>query len=206
MNTILRDAFDSYLDGKGSLTHWMDLLNFQDFAYPKNYNKLRYLENHDTDRIAPRVKDDISLRNYTALIFFLKGTTLLYGGQEFAAEHRPDLFDADKIEWDTGKDLSPYISKLAGLRKQTLSPEDIFFANADEESGIAVLIRDDRKNCKIAVFSSKGFDGDVKVDLPDGAYDELISGGKIDVKDGIVHCSGEPLWISVPSDISVTEV
>ena len=202
----LRDAFDAYLDGKGSLAHWMDLLNFQDFAYPENYNKLRYLENHDTDRIAPRVKDDISLRNYTALIFFLKGTTLLYGGQEFAVGHRPSLFDADKIEWDTGKDLSLYIRKLAELKKETLSPDDIFFARTDEEKDIAVLMRDDRNSCKIAVFSFKGLEGDAKVDLPDGSYDELISGGKIDVKDGILHCSGEPLWISVPSDIVVTEV
>ena len=67
-------------------------------------------------------------------------------------------------------------------------------------------MRDDRNSCKIAVFSFKGLEGDAKVDLPDGSYDELISGGKIDVKDGILHCSGEPLWISVPSDIVVTEV
>ncbi len=202
----LRDAFDNYVDGKGSLSHWMDLLNFQDFAYPKNYNKLRYLENHDTERIAPRVGDDISLRNYTALIFFLKGTTLLYGGQEFAAGHRPDLFDADKIEWDTGKDLTPNIRKLAELKKETLSPDDIFFAKADEEKDIAVLMRNDGRNCKIAVFSFKGLEGDAPVCLPDGSYDELLGGGKADVKDGIIHCCGEPLWISVPSDIIKTEV
>ena len=202
----LRDAFDAYLDGKGTLSHWMDLLNFQDFAYPKNYNKLRYLENHDTERIAPRVKNDIALRNYTALIFFLKGTTLLYGGQEFAVGHRPDLFDADKIEWDTGKDLSDYIQRLAGLKKETLSPDDIFFAKADEEKDIAVLMRNDGKDCKISVFSFKGLEGDASVDLPDGSYDELISGGKIDVKDGTVRCSGEPVWISVPSDIVKAEV
>ena len=202
----LRDAFDAHLDGKGSLSHWMDLLNFQEFAYPKNYNKLRYLENHDTERIASRVKDEVSLKNYTALIFFLKGATLLYGGQEFAVEHRPDLFDADKIEWDTGKDLSAYIRKLAALKKETLSPDDIFMAKADEEKDIAVLIRNNRKDCKIAVFSFNGLEGDAHVDLPDGSYDELIGGGTVEVKDGIIRCSGEPLWISVPSDIVTTEV
>ena len=202
----VREAFDRYIDGKGSLSHWLDLLNFQDFAYPANYNKMRYLENHDTERIAPRVKNDIALRNYTSLIFFLKGTTLLYGGQEFAAGHRPDLFDADKIEWDTGKDLTDYIRRLACLKKETLSPDDIFFAKADEEKDIAVLMRNDGNNCKIAVFSPKGLEGDVSVDLPDGSYDELISGGKIDIKDGTVRCSGEPVWISVPSDIVKTEV
>lgn len=162
------------------------------------------LQEEDKRGIVPQ--RNISLRNYTALIFFLKGTTLLYGGQEFAVGHRPSLFDEDKIEWDTGKDLSSYIRKLAELKKETLSSDDIFFAATDEETDIAVLTRDDRKDCKIAVFSFKGLECDAKVDLPDGTYDELIGGGKIDVKGGIVHCSGEPLWISVPSDIVVTEV
>ena len=48
-------------------------------------------------------------------------------------------------------------------------------------------MRDDRNSCKIAVFSFKGLEGDAKVDLPDGSYDELISGGKIDVKEQILR-------------------
>ena len=202
----LRDAFDNYVNGKGSLSHWMDLLCFQDFAYPKNYNKLRYLENHDTERFAPRAANEFALRNFTALIFFLKGTTLIYGGQEVEAPHRPSLFDADKIEWDTGKDLSPYISKLAMLRKETLSPDDIFIAKTEDEMDIAVLTRDDRKECKTGIFSLKGLEGDVHVDIPDGTYDDLISGNKVSVRDGFIHCGGEPVWISVPSDIIKTEV
>lgn len=202
----VRDAFDNYVDGKISLSHWMDLLCFQDFVYPKNYNKLRYLENHDTERIAPRVRDERSLRNFTALIFFLKGTTLIYGGQEVEAPHRPTLFDADKIGWDTGKDLSPFIRKLADLKKTSLSPDDIFTAKADDVKDIAVLTRDDRKFCKTGIFSFKGFEGDVHVSLPDGTYDDLISGNKLSVKDGLIHCGGEPVWISVPSDIIKMEV
>ena len=202
----LRDAFDAYLSGKGSLSHWLDLMNFQEFAYPVNYNKLRYLENHDTERIAPRVKDDLSLRNFTALSFFEKGTTLLYGGQEFAVPHRPDLFDEDKIEWDTGKDLSPLITKLAALKKETLSPDDLFIAKADEENDIAILTRDDGKDCKTGIFSLKGNAADVKVSLPDGEYEDLISGGKVEIKDGTLHCGGDPLWITIPSDKITTEV
>ena len=206
----LRDAFDAYLDGKGSLTHWLDLLNFQDFAYPKGYNKLRYLENHDTDRIAGRTLDEFSLENYTALLFFLKGTTLLYGGQEFAVEHRPTLFDADPVEWDTGRDLSPLITKLAELKKETLSADDLFMAEADEDNDIAVLVRDDGQNQKLGVFSLKGRScnvslksrsGDIEAIIPDGTYDELISGGKVSVVNGCVECTGDPIWISIPSRV-----
>ena len=199
----LRDAFDNYVKGKGSLSHWMDLLCFQDFVYPKNYNKLRYLENHDTERIAPRVKDELALRNFTALIFFLKGTTLIYGGQEVEAAHRPSLFDADRIDWNTGADISLFIRKLADLKKETLSPDDIFSAEADDEKHIAVLSRDDSRSSKIGVFSFKGFSADVKVNLADGVYDDLLGGGKVNVSDGYIHCSGDPIWICVPSDMEV---
>jgi len=194
----IRDAFDRYLDGSGSLSHWMDLLNFQDFAYPKNYNKLRYLENHDTDRIASRM-EGFSLKNYTALIFFLKGTTLLYGGQEVASDHRPTLFDADPVDWDTGTDLSPFITELAKLKKDTLSPDDLFLAEADDSQDIAVLTRDDGVCRKTGVFSFKGMACDVKVSLPDGSYDGLIGGGKVSVKDGHLRCEGDPVWITSPA-------
>ena len=199
----IREAFDNYVDGKISLSHWLDLICFQDFAYPENYNKLRYLENHDTDRFAPRAASELALKNFTALIFFLKGTTLIYGGQEVESPHRPSLFDEDLIDWDTGSDLSPFISKLADLKKETLSADDIFSAKADDDSHIAVLTRDDRSSCKTGVFSFKGLPGDACVDLPDGVYDDLISGGKVTVKDKMIHCSGDPVWISVPSNMEV---
>lgn len=199
----VREAFDKYVDGKGSLSHWMDLLCFQDFAYPKTYNKLRYLENHDTERFAPRAADELSLKNFTALIFFLKGTTMLYGGQEVKASHRPSLFDSDPVDWEAGGDISPLIRRLADLKKETLSPDDIFAAKADDEKHIAVLTRDDRINCKTGIFSFMGLAGNVPVDLQDGDYDDLLGGGKVTVKDGMIHCGGEPVWISAPSNTEV---
>ena len=195
----VREAFDRWLDGKGTLGHWMDLLSFQDFAYPKNYNKLRFLENHDTPRIAPRAGDDLSLENYTALLFFLKGTTLLYAGQEVAAEHTPSLFDADKVRWDTGKDLTPLMQKLSRLKKEVLSPDDLFSAAADEEQAIAVLRRDDGKTGKLGIFSLRGRPGETAVDLPDGTYSELLRGGEVEVRGGRVRCDGEPMWLRVPA-------
>jgi len=195
----LRDTFDAYLDGSGSLAHWLDLLNFQDFAYPANYNKLRYLENHDTERIASRMCGGFSLENYTAMSFFLKGTTLIYGGQEFAVQHRPSLFDADPIDWETGTDLSPLVTKLAALKKETLSADDLFLAEADEEHGIAILTRDDGQDRKIGVFPLKGIPADVRVNLPDGTYNDLLGGSKVDVADGFLSCGSEAVWIRARS-------
>ncbi|MBR4143313.1 MAG: alpha-amylase, partial [Firmicutes bacterium] len=165
---------------------------------PANYNKLRYLENHDTQRIAARVKDGLSLKNYTAMLYFLKGTTLVYAGQERAATHTPSLFDADKVQWDAGTDLTPLMQTLYQLKQQTLSPDDLFSAEADEADHIAVMTRDDGKTRKIGVFSLRGLPGEVSVDLPDGAYSDLLSGAKAEVRGGKLSCSGEPIWICAP--------
>ena len=50
--------------------------------------KLRCLENHDQPRFASRVDSDEALRNWLALLYFEKGTTLLYSGQDVRPRHR----------------------------------------------------------------------------------------------------------------------
>lgn len=87
----VREVFDQYLRGEVPLSRYLDALSFQEACYPANYNKLRFLENHDQPRIASFVRDERALVNYTAMLYFLKGTTLLYAGQEFENDHLPSL-------------------------------------------------------------------------------------------------------------------
>ena len=93
----VQTVFDRWLAGDAPLSHYLDLLDFQESAYPRGFNKLRYLENHDIPRIASLLGRGLSLEALTAMLFFLKGTTLLYAGQEVAAEHQPSLFDRDTV-------------------------------------------------------------------------------------------------------------
>ena len=48
----VREVFDQYLRGEVPLSRYLDALSFQEACYPANYNKLRFLENHDQPRIA----------------------------------------------------------------------------------------------------------------------------------------------------------
>ena len=140
------------------------------------------------------------------MLFFLKGTALLYGGQEITAEHCPSLFDSDRVLWTGGKDLSPLIRRLAELRKETLSPDDLFLAEADEPQDVAILIRDDRRDTKIGVFSLKGRSYEITAALPDGNYTNLIDGSSVTVSGGKLRGEGEPVWFSIPSDLITLEV
>lgn len=194
----IREALDRYLKGEGTLSNYIDLLNFQEFAYPENYNKLRFLENHDQPRIASFVPEEERLINFTAMLYFLKGTTLLYAGQESGCDHLPSLFDRDPVNWNTGRDLTELLVKLGELKKELLSPDDSFFGEADDKRHIAVLTRDNGKERKIGVFSLRARTGRVRVDAPDGVYENRLDGGSVTVKDGELDSTGTPVLLSFP--------
>ena len=172
------------------------MLNYQEGAYPANYNKLRFLENHDQPRIASFVPDEAALVNYTAMLYFLKGATLLYAGQEFENAHLPSLFEREPIRRDTGHDLSPLLRRLYGI-KQGFGTQDWFRAEADDENDIAILQRSGDGRRFLGVFSLKAKSAEVKTDAPDGTYENLIDGETVTVRDGRLPCQGRPILLQV---------
>lgn len=188
----VREAFDKYLQGKIVLSHYLDMLNFQEAMYPANYNKLRFLENHDQPRICSFVHDEQALVNYTAYLYFLKGTTLLYGGQEFENTHTPSLFEKEPFERETGHDLSALLRRLAEVKRQ-FGCRDWFRASADDENDIAILERGGDGKQFLGVFSLRAKAADVTVSAPDGSYRNMIDGTAVEVKNGRLHCGGTPV-------------
>ena len=194
----IREVFDAWLYGRAPLSHYLDLMNFQEVSYPANYNKLRFLENHDQPRIASFVKKESDLINYTAMLYFFKGTTMLYAGQEFENLRRPSLFERDPIDRATGKDLSALMARLYEIKHTALDAEDDFLARADDRHAIAVLERVGNGVRKIGVFSLRSESASVEVPAPDGAYLNLITGRKISVKNHRLLCAGRPVIFTLP--------
>ena len=190
--------FDHYLDGKAPLSQWLDLLEFQEAVYPENYNKLRFLENHDQPRIASRIQSGNDLVNFTAMLYFLKGTALVYAGQEWADEHLPSLFEREPINRETGRDLTPLMQTLSRIRHEALGANDAFFARAMDAENIAVLTRLGPSGKKVGVFSLKSLSAAVDADLPDGRYTNLIDGSDVTVRDGKIPCRGKPIILTLP--------
>ncbi|WP_278475913.1 alpha-amylase family glycosyl hydrolase, partial [Ruminococcus bromii] len=133
----IREVFDKYLKGETTLSNYMDMFNYQEAIYPQNYDKMRCLENHDQPRICHYVKEKSDLENYTAFLYFLKGSTLIYAGQEFGCDETPSLFDKDVFPRNTGIDLSNLFAKLDTIKKTVLDDDDYFRADADDENDIA---------------------------------------------------------------------
>ena len=192
----VREVFDKYLKGEIRLSHYIDMLNFQECLYPMNHIKMRCLENHDQPRICHFVKDEKALVNYTAMLYFLKGTTLIYAGQEYCCDHVPSLFEKDVFSRGTGKDISSLLRRLYEVKRSALSCEDGFRGSADDEQDVAILERDDGKSRKLGVFSLRGVPAEVKVELPDGEYRNLLDDSVVKVSGGVLNCTGDPILLA----------
>ena len=193
----IRVEFDRYLRGEVPLSFWLNEMNLQEAIYPDNYIKMRCLENHDQPRIASFVRDERALRNYTAMLYFLKGSTLLYAGQEYENDHLPSLFEKDVIIRDKTKDLSSFMAHLAEIKKRELSAGDYFSAEADDEKDIAILTRDDGKTRKIGIFSLKGKQNIINVNINNKDYVNLIDGEKVSVEEGTLFTAGDPIILKI---------
>jgi glycosidase len=191
----VRETFDRYLRGEITLSHHLDMVNFQEAIYPANYNKLRFLENHDQPRIASFVSGS-DLLNYTAMVYFLKGTTHIYAGQEYANTFTPSLFEKDVIDRNTGVDISDFIRRLYDIKKTKLGADDFFWAKADDSLDIVIMTRENKSGKNIGVFSLKSKSGVVDVDIADGMYMNLIDETEVEVKDGKLISEGRPIIIS----------
>lgn len=190
----IRETFDRYLKGEIALSHHLDMLNFQEAIYPENYNKLRFLENHDQPRIASVVQGQ-DLLNYTAMVYFLKGTTHIYAGQEFANTFTPSLFEKDVIDRNTGENLSGLMKTLYDIKQNVLAVDDFFHAEADDTLDIAVMTREHKAGKTVGIFSLKSKAGLMKIELKDGTYENLIDGMDVVVEKGRIRISGEPIIV-----------
>ena len=193
----VRETFDAYLRGEAPLSAWTNALNAQETEYPANYNKLRFLENHDQQRIATLVRSDSDLANYTAMLYFLKGATLLYAGQEWADDHLPSLFEREPIDRATGKDLTPLLQTLRAVKRDALDADDAFFARTMDKTDVAVMARENADARKIGIFSLKSRPVSVELDVPDGSYVNLVDGTRLSVLLGSMRCDGKPIIFRV---------
>ena len=191
----IREKLDAYWAGKRPLHEYIDALNAQEALYPANYLKLRCLENHDQPRIASRVSDARALRNWHAFLFCTKGTVMLYAGQERCDANRPSLFDRDLVNWN-GADISPFLCRLAELRKAHYPQNGWFHAEADDANH-AVLARFGDAGCEYAaLISLHGTPVRMPLNMPEGAYPELISGRDI-CAGAWAETDGEPVILKV---------
>ena len=192
----IREQLDAYWAGERPLHEWIDALNAQEAIYPANYIKLRCLENHDQPRIAGRITDPRALRNWHAFLFLQKGTTLIYAGEENCDPNQPSLFDRDPVNWD-GPDIGAELARLAALKKRHIPADGWFDAAADDDQHAVLARAGGAQSELLGLFSLRGTPVRMKADVPDGSYEELLSGRSVAISGGRIETDGEPLILKV---------
>jgi cyclomaltodextrinase / maltogenic alpha-amylase / neopullulanase len=182
------DHYTHYLEGKGSLKTYLDEIRNQEMIYPNNYTKLRNLENHDQPRVASFISDRSLLKNWTAFIFFLKGATMIYAGQEAYNTNRPSLFDIDKVDWshyleDNCDDL---IKQMAKLKKDPIMANGIFNVLDYDAQDVIVLTYKDQEKTRYGIFNVSEGNKTIKLNIPNDTYTNLIDSTVIDYENELM--------------------
>lgn len=189
--------FRQYLNGEGTLGRYVEAVNMQEYIYPANYVKMRYLENHDQDRAKEIIPKESALRNWTAFLYFQKGATLLYAGQENQNETRPDLFNKDVINLDGSRDISDMLRQLYQIKKLPVVAKSSYRLSADEGLGAAIGEHKEiqGKGRLLGIFSFEGKCGQVEAGIQDGTYTNMVNGKEIRIEDGKIDLKMCPVII-----------
>ncbi|BBB47441.1 alpha-amylase family glycosyl hydrolase [Pelolinea submarina] len=175
------DAWKNVIAGSLDLQLYLDLLRLQDCIYPENYVKLRFVENHDNERVMAVIKDSARALAWTAFQAFNKGAWLIYAGQESAAEHLPSLFEKEPLDWG-GYPLADFHSRLAAIKKDPAVMLGELNWIRKEPAVLGLWYTP--VGSLAGIFNLNGESGQMEIDLPDGVYSDRLSGQNIIIRGG----------------------
>jgi glycosidase len=168
------------VQGKLDTRYYLDLLYLQNAIYPADFVKLRYVENHDTDRVMDVAPSREQALAWTALQAFNKGAWLIYAGEESASPRKPSHFEKDVIPWGN-YELTDFIQRLAVLKKDSAQKEGELYWLSSEPAVQAVWFA---KGISLAaVFNTAGKKGEILTAFPDGTYQDLLTGEDFSIVD-----------------------
>ncbi len=184
--------------GDEPVKRYLEMLRFQDAIYPGNFAKLRYVENHDQWRIMKLAPSREKAMAWTAFQAFNRGAFLIYGGQESAEFNTPSLFDIDKVRWQNFE-LTGFLATLAKLKKHPAQVEGKFIITQDAPGIVAYWIYPG--NNLVGIFNETGNNGPCDVNIPDGKYQDIISGNFFYVVQGKIDLPQSALILPVPGNL-----
>ncbi|WP_105614851.1 alpha-amylase family glycosyl hydrolase [Vallitalea okinawensis] len=198
-----------YLSGDIELESLLIKKRMQEHIYPENYVKLRFLENHDQPRIASLIKSEKLLKMWTAFMFFEKGATLLYAGQEAKDQKCPSLFDKDLINWnDLNEEFCDFIKQLGAIKKEAIFAEGCYKIHHTPKKDVILATYVDQEQWVIGIFNIGLKSGEFKLvsheegyfDLPsiqDGNYVNRYTSEEIKVVNQMIQLIDEPILFHI---------
>lgn len=188
--------FEHYLKGERTFKDYLEAIDRQEEIYPRNYVKMKYLDNHDCTRLASLVHNDMDkILNWTGFMFFQKGAMMLYAGNEFVSLKRPDLFEKDVFDRQT--DITEFIQKLTKIKKRKVFSSGVYQVRIPEMDEVAYQTFENEQEKWIGIFNVGLVEGTMEVDLPDGIYTNKLGSKRVKVEDSKIVLSKTPIIIQI---------
>lgn len=192
----IQPFFEAYLNGKGTLHRYLEELLRQDEVYPQNYIKMRNLENHDFGRFAMYVKEDpVKIDNWTAFVFFARGSVMIYAGEEFSDAHKPSLFEKEDVHW-TGRNISELIQALVSIKKLNAIAYGALRIYPQAKD-VIVMSYTYQQETIVGVFNVGNEIGDISLDIADGTYQNQIADEPITVSNKQLTLTKKPVIFKI---------
>ena len=167
--------------GRVPPARYFEMVRLQTVLYPADAVKMHCVENHDQRRIMTLARNRDQALAWTAFAAFNAGAFLVYAGQESAATRTPSLFDPDPVQWGE-YELQGWLTRLIALKREPAMKRGRFTVSATEP--VVVASWESRAGCLLGLFNVESSTSEVASGLPDGEYEELLSGRTVAVRNG----------------------
>jgi cyclomaltodextrin glucanotransferase len=169
-----------------------------------------FLDNHDLPRLRGQGLSKGRLRQALALLFAARGVPCVFYGLEqdlYTPNDPGDPFNRPMMtSFDTSGDLFQLVAKLAKLRRDNLALRNGRTHVVHESDKIIAFERVDGDRrvffaTSVNAVSADSFDI-VNLTLPDGTYNDVLSGRAYAVHGGVVHVDlndGDVILLSAPA-------
>ena len=193
----IKDEYDAYITGKVRLNTFLDALLKQEGRYPKNYIKSHCLDNHDCPRFASFITDNNRRINMFAMLFFLKGATFIYAGDEALDPNLPSLFVKDVVNWDLLKSspMPKIFKRLSALKKDDAFAYGFYdiYLNDLNVAHIEYKYKDYKL---IGIFNPDLCEGSIPLEGIKGEFTNLFDDTKVVIDEKII-LSNKPVIIKI---------
>jgi glycosidase len=135
--------------------------------------------------------EPVKVDNWTGFLFFAKGSTMIYAGQEYTAIHKPSLFEKEDVKWE-GRDLSPLIRRLATIVTMDHFSEGVFDIHLQDKDVIVSSYQYNNETV-VGIFNVGDTEGSVVVPVPDGTYEDLLSRETVTISKQTTNITKQPV-------------
>ncbi len=118
-------------------------------------------------------------------MYFQKGSTLIYNGQESLESHTPSLFDIDKINIkNQNKELTLLMQKLYEIKQMDIVREGFYDINTIPNTEVVIASYELQNENLIGIFNLSENIYHLDFNLNNGQYLDLIEKEVINISNG----------------------